>query len=149
MNILFTAFKGKFNSSFILINELNKDKQFITNSFSGLQRDIDRIVNQNYDSIIMIGLDKSLKDKIKIELTAQKNNNVLNSDFDLQLLLIKLERYNINHAVSMSPTSYLCNAAYYYVLDNISKMSIFIHIPSKKNISKEYYDKLIMLFNSL
>jgi len=40
---LFVAFKGTGNSSHQLVSGLNGDKLFLTNSFSGLKRDIDNV----------------------------------------------------------------------------------------------------------
>lgn len=50
----------------MLLNNLHGNKLFLTNSFDGVKRDIDAISRQ-YDLIIMFGIDKVLKDRIRIE----------------------------------------------------------------------------------
>lgn len=43
MNTLFTAFKGKNNTSYKLVISLNCNALYLTNSFIGLKRDIELI----------------------------------------------------------------------------------------------------------
>ena len=66
MKILYTAFKGKNNTSYQVASRLNGTVLFLTNSFQGLERDINTVANI-YDVVYMLGVDKSLKNKIKIE----------------------------------------------------------------------------------
>ena len=51
-NILFIGFKGKFNSSSILVQSIAPNYYLLTNSFNGLKKDIDHIEG-DYDFIIM------------------------------------------------------------------------------------------------
>lgn len=39
--ILFTGFKGKNNSSYKIVSQSNGEKLYLTNSFQGLQKDIE------------------------------------------------------------------------------------------------------------
>ena len=41
VDILLTAFKGEHNSSYQLIKDVKCDKLFLTNSFEGLEEDIE------------------------------------------------------------------------------------------------------------
>lgn len=66
---LYIAFKGKNNSSFRLVNCLKGEKMFLTNSFAGVQRDIDAW-NSDYEKIIIFGLDKNLHESIRFEQAA-------------------------------------------------------------------------------
>ena len=43
MKILYTGFKGVHNSSYKVVNSLQGDKVFLTNSFEGLKKDIENI----------------------------------------------------------------------------------------------------------
>ena len=40
MKKICTAFKGLHNTSFQLVNQINGDRLFLTNSFKGLEKDI-------------------------------------------------------------------------------------------------------------
>ena len=68
---LYIGFKGKNNASSILVKNISDDSYLLTNSFSGLQRDIESI-NVNYDYVVLFGIDKSLKDTVRIEKAAEK-----------------------------------------------------------------------------
>ena len=41
MRILYVGFKGKNNTSFQLVSALDGERLFLTNSFSGIERDIE------------------------------------------------------------------------------------------------------------
>ena len=70
---LYVGFKGNNNSSHKLVENLKGEKCFLTNSFSGLKKDID----SEYDIVYMFGLDKNLKDSIKIDKYAKQNNYMI------------------------------------------------------------------------
>ncbi len=70
MKILYTGFKGKNNSSYQLIQSIQGNKLLLTNSFEGLRRDIENI-DLFYDLAIMFGLDKTLKNRVRIECVAE------------------------------------------------------------------------------
>ncbi len=61
MHILYTGFKGKNNSSYQLLQLIDGNKLFLTNSFEGLRRYIEQVEKQ-YDCSIMLGLDRTLND---------------------------------------------------------------------------------------
>lgn len=60
MKILYTAFKGKNNSSKLLLDKINCneiDKLYLTNSFNTSVKElIAKLKNTNYDLIIATGL---------------------------------------------------------------------------------------------
>ncbi len=66
MSVLYVAFKGNGNSSNKIVRSLSGDKLFLTNSYSGLKKDIDNI-SGTYDLVYMFGLDKKLKGNIRID----------------------------------------------------------------------------------
>lgn len=72
MNILFTGFNGKNNSSYQLVQSLEYEKIFLTNSFLGLEGDIDKL-DKAYNLVVMFGLDKTLKNQVRIEKSAELN----------------------------------------------------------------------------
>ena len=80
-NILYTGFKGRYNSSFAAVNSMNGNRTFLTNSFSSIMRDISKIECE-YDKIIMFGLDKTLKNEIRFETAAEHNGEFLYTKAD-------------------------------------------------------------------
>ena len=144
MNTLFTAFKGKNNTSFQLVSRLNCRALFLTNSFAGLEKDISSF-DCGFDTVYMFGIDKNLVDKIRIDLCACYNSEHICTDFDLLPLERKLNESNISYYISKKPTQYLCNAAYYHMLKK-NPNTIFIHIPSLKGMNDTLMNKLAEFF---
>ena len=70
MRVLYTGFKGKSNSSYQLLSKISREKLFLTNSFEGLKKDIMNVKDQ-FDLVIMFGLDTSLKETVGIERVAE------------------------------------------------------------------------------
>lgn len=134
MNILYTGFKGKNNSSFQLLNRFSGSKAYLTNSFDGLRRDIMRI-SDDYDMIVMFGADTHLKDAVRIEGVAEYDGIQKVSKIDCDRMRNYLKSGGIQSSVAKVPTRYLCNAAYYHMLNKTDGKAIFIHIPSMKNMS--------------
>ena len=60
MKTLYIGFRGKNNTSSQIVNQLGEDILLLTNSFSGLEKDI-LSITESYDSIYMFGVDSSLK----------------------------------------------------------------------------------------
>lgn len=141
MSTLYVAFKGKGNSSNKIVSSFAGDKLFLTNSFMGLKKDIDGI-NNTYDLIFMFGLDKSLKGEIRIESVAVKDNVRLYSDMDLDAININLSKYGISASIGNTPTIYLCNEAYWYMLRKYNNHVAFFHVPSIKYISEDFIKKI-------
>lgn len=71
MRILFTAFKGKNNSSKILLDNIDcdiKNKLYLTNSFNkSVEELINKLKNTKYDLIISFGQLKLNSNVIRIE----------------------------------------------------------------------------------
>ena len=70
MQILYTGFIGKNNSSYQLLQSIEGNKLFLTNSFEGLRRDIEKH-DGKYDCSVMLGLDKTLKNEVRIECAVE------------------------------------------------------------------------------
>lgn len=144
MKILYTAFKGKNNTSYQLVSRINSNSLFLTNSFAGLEKDISG-VEAVYDTVFMFGIDKNLVDEIRIETCAFYNGELIHTAFELQPLERKLNDLKIQYAVSNKPTRYLCNAAYYHMLKK-NPNTVFIHIPSLKGMTDILMNKLQRAF---
>ena len=137
MRTLYVAFKGKGNSSNKIVSNFTGDKLFLTNSYKGLKRDIDS-VNDTYDLVYMFGLDKKLRGDIRIDSVAEKDGVRLCSDIDLETIKIKLNEIGIAAGIGTTPTKYLCNAAYWYMLNKYDNCVVFFHVPSIRYITEEY-----------
>lgn len=145
MKTLYTAFKGKNNTSYQLISALNSQALFITNSFQGAKRDVLSVNEELYDSVFMFGIDKSLTDSIKIELSAAVEGDFLDTDFDIEKLTSLCDQSCINYSINNSPAVSLCNTAYYYMLKK-KRNTIFIHIPSIGRMNPDFMKLLTDLF---
>ena len=60
---LYIGFKGKNNTSCILVQSISKNHYLLTNSFGGLKKDIE-LLGDSYDCIIMFGIDKNLRNSV-------------------------------------------------------------------------------------
>ena len=138
------GFKGKNNASSILVKNISEDSCLLTNSFSGLQRDIEAI-NVHYDCVVLFGIDKSLKDTVRIEKAAEKETREF-SALNLEKISAQLAAAGISNYLSENPTHYLCNDAYWHLLQKFNRKVVLIHIPSRKNISENFIKRLSMAF---
>ncbi len=148
MRVLYTGFKGKNNSSYRLLSKISGQKLFLTNSFEGLKKDILSITDW-YDLVIMFGLDTSLEDMVRIERVAELDGMIETTLVDCDTICRRLVASGIPCAVSEIPTKYLCNAAYYHMLQKVSGKTVFIHIPSLKNMSEGMMEKIVKCMEEL
>ena len=144
MKIFYPAFKGKNNTSYQVASRLNGTVLFLTNSFQGLERDINTVANI-YDVVYMLGVDKSLKNKIKIETCAEYNGERIFTEFDISELKNRIDN-KMSYSISDCPTKYLCNSAYYHMLKK-NKNTVFIHIPSIAGVDNCLKEAIIELLN--
>lgn len=142
MNTLFVGFKGLNNASYKLVSLLNGDKLFLTNSFVGLAKDI-RGLTSEYSEAFMFGIDKSLTDSVRIESCAERNGCLLTSNLILDDIAQMLRINGVKSSVSNIPSKYLCNDAYFRMLERVNGNAVFIHIPGIKHISDELITGII------
>ena len=138
--ILYIGFKGKNNSSSILVNSLSSQGCLLTNSFAGLKKDIDNL-SGNYDEVYLVGVDKTLTDSFRIEQCADRENIRLTTVLDLKVISERLSAAGIKSTLSDTPTHFLCNEAYWYLLEKYRGRAMLIHIPTIKNylgIAREF-----------
>ena len=83
---LFVGFKGKNNTSRILVEELSPVHLLLTNSFTGLRKDIDSI-SKKYDHVLIFGVDKTLTSEVRIEKYADKEGIRYASKLDLHKIV--------------------------------------------------------------
>ena len=134
MKVLLTAFYGKYNASNMLVDMIddNVDKLILTNSFIKLEQELNNVALEEYDLILMFGINKILKDEIRLEQTA-KLDDMLNTCIDIKLISELCNKY-IKTSINNVLTKYLCNRAYYHALKR-NKNSLFIHIPGFSKIT--------------
>ena len=144
MSNLYTAFKGFHNTSVQLVDQINGDRLFLTNSFQGLEKEI-LSLGTDYDAIYMFGIDKDLRNGIRIETCANYNGELVNTSFDIVTLEKVIKDLGISYMISNKPTAYLCNAAYYHMLKK-NRNTVFIHIPSIKGMNDLLINQLLRLF---
>lgn len=151
--ILYTAFKGKTNSSKVLLDNINsQDKLYLTNSFVTSVTELEQALKKkHYDLIISFGQAFLDLDTIQIETLAQIEDNVLKTNYEYLKLKKDLEKeYKV--VISETASNYLCNNIYYHGLriikeNNYKTNIIFIHIPKLENISNIV--SLANIFNNL
>lgn len=139
--MLLTAFKGKYNTSKMLLDGAHGDqihKLLLTNSFAACEREIREAIAACRPKYVISFGQKPLVDRLCIEPVACCQGDVICSSFDISLLEASLTAYGIPYIISETPSNYLCNHAYYYGLRYIAenKMDtkmIFIHVPDHRN----------------
>ncbi len=141
MKILYTCFKGKYNASFQLVSEICGDKLYLTNSFDGLKRDIAN-QSEGYDFVIMFGIDKNLENVVRIERVAEYDGVVARTKADVEKMKRRFDETKIQYIIADKPTPYLCNAAYFHMLQKMGGRVVFIHIPTVKNVSEDMMAEL-------
>lgn len=133
-NILFIGFKGKNNASAMLVNSISQNACLLTNSFMGLKKDIDNL-SPDFDAVYLFGVDKDLKDSFRIEQVAQREGVCLSSKLNLEDIVKTLSSSNVKCTISQNLTQYLCNEAYWYLLEKYKGNAVLIHIPTMKNFT--------------
>ncbi len=126
--ILYTGFKGKHNSSCRLMDFFEGEKLLLTNSFAGLERDINS-VSPDYEAVFMFGLDKSLTDSVRIETVSALNGRTPHTSLNSATARKCFEAEKILCTVSERPAGYLCNAAYFHALNKFGGRAMFFHVP--------------------
>ena len=136
MRILYVGFKGKNNTSFQLVSVLGGERLFLTNSFSGIERDIEAM-NAEYDAVIMFGLDKTLSNAVRIENQAALHGDTLSTVLPTSQMVERFVKNGINCEISERTTHYLCNDAYYRMLRKTNGKAMSVHIPGSRYMTDE------------
>ena len=154
MNVLYTAFNGKDNSSKILLDNIkisDENKLYLRNSFITSVKQLQKKIKlDNYDLIVSFGQAPLEQDNIRIEVVGKDQTEIYESDFDYSQLKEKLEKNNYKTDVSRDAGNYYCNNIFFnglkYIKENNLKCKmIFIHIPFTDKIGN--IEELSILFN--
>ena len=138
---LYIGFKGKNNASSTLVENLSESPCLLTNSYGGIKRDIE-CLSDHYDSVLMFGVDKDLKNTVRIERVAEREGIRLCSELDLEDISKRLTTAGVQNSISDIPTHYLCNEAYWFSLQKYKGKATFIHIPTTKNADGCFLEKM-------
>ena len=141
MNLLMVGFKGKNNSSAILVSALSSQGVLLTNSFEGLRKDIESLP-AGHDGALLFGGDKDLTDSVRIERVAGKDGELRTSKLDLERLVERFSSAGIRATISSKPTEYLCNEAYWYLLQKYDGNAVLIHVPTVKHFDMNWVAKI-------
>ena len=131
----YIGFKGRNNSSAMLVSSLSQHPYLLTNSFDGLKKDIDKLPSE-FDVVYLFGVDKNLTNSFRIEMCAEKDGTNLITNLDLESISERLSAAGITSTISKRPSHYLCNEAYWYLLEKYQGKAVLIHIPTIKNYTK-------------
>ena len=145
MDLLMVGFKGKNNSSAVLVSALSSRHILLTNSFEGLRKDIENMPVE-HDGALLFGVDKDLVDSVRIERVAGKDGMSRTSKLDLEGLAERFSSAGIRATLSSEPTKYLCNEAYWHALNKFSGRAVFIHIPTTKHMDKQLTEAIKQVF---
>lgn len=142
MEILYTAFNGKLNSSKILLDKIKtSNKLYLRNSFvTSVKQLKNKIKLDNYDLIVSFGQAPLEQDNIKIEIVGKNQDQIYESNFEYLQLKDKLEKNNYKTEISRDAGNWYCNNIFFnglkYIKENNLKCKmIFIHIPFIDKIS--------------
>ncbi|MCR5754778.1 MAG: hypothetical protein K6G30_08205 [Acetatifactor sp.] len=129
----------------MLVEQLSPEHLLLTNSFTGLKKDIDSI-SKEYDQVIMFGVDKTLTSRVRIEKYAAKEGIKCASKLDLGKIAESINAAGIQAVISERPTTYLCNEAYWHALNKFSRRAVFMHIPTIKHMDKHLTEAIKLAF---
>jgi len=146
MKILFIGFNGFNNTSKVIIDKINNDKVLFNNSYKEIDNQLVDINVEDYELIIMLGLRGNLKRSIRLEINSLLNDELITTNLNYSNVKKYFNDNDISCIVNDKPTNYLCNYAYYKVLQK-NKNTIFIHVPKIKNMKD--LDKLINLISNI
>ena len=142
MRILYVGFKGKNNTSFQLVSALGGEHLFLTNSFAGVAQDIEAIKSA-YDLVILFGLDKNLSGSVRIENRAELQGNTRSTKCDADQIAEVFGRNEVRCEISERLSHYLCNHAYYRILQKTNGNAILIHIPGNRYMTDDLMEGIV------
>ncbi len=145
MKILYAGFKGKNNSSKLLLDALNcdsGDKLYLTNSYQASVHElVSRIQDNSYERVLIFGQWGSVKaGAVRVETLAKKGRYRRLATISYRTLTQRLERAGLTVQISEYAGNWLCSNVYYYGLKCVEEgrldcQMVFIHLPKAKQVS--------------
>ena len=143
MKVLVTGFCGNDNPSNILVSNIEKGESLIfLNSFPAIDRFLSTVDLSQFQVILMFGVRNNLKTKAHFETCAALNGERLMTSVNFIKMREDFLSEGISTIVNENPTNFLCNYAYFRVLQK-NKNAIFIHLPPTKYIDLDKYKKAV------
>lgn len=150
MKILFAGFKGKNNSSKLLLDAMRcneNNKIYLTNSYKASESQlIKQLQEKEYDCAVIFGQWKRVaKNTLRLETTAKKGRYAYQTDFPYTKLAKNLQNLGYMSDISNFAGRWLCNNIYFYGLRHLAQTEsqckmIFIHLPKDELVDN--YAKL-------
>ena len=81
-------------------------------------------------------------DCVKAKEVLDKEGIRYASKLDLNKIVESINTAEVHAVISESPTSYLCNEAYWHALNKFSGKAVLIHIPTIKHMDKHLTEAL-------
>ena len=97
----------------------------------------------------MFGVDKALSSSVRIEKCAEKNDEKISSVIDPDKLIEALKQAGMESYVSEETTAYLCNEAYWHMLEKSSGRAVFIHMPTMKHVDECFIGRMKKVFQGV
>lgn len=141
---LYLGFQGTQNPFTGMVQALSPESFLLTNSFAGVQRDLDRLP-RGYDRAVLFDVDPALRDGVRIEALAEREG-LRESSLDLAGLSARLTDAGIPNAISHRPVHDLCNEAYWLLLERFSGAAALIHIPCGPYFPESMIEKMKLVF---
>ncbi len=142
MQSMFIGFKGANNSSCRIVRALSAQPVLLTNSFAGVARDIGGIA-ASAACAYLFGVDTQLTDAVRIECIAEKDGCTRQTALATEPLVQKFAAEGIKASVSRRATHYLCNEAYWLLLEKFGGAAILIHVPPLRYADDTFISRLL------
>lgn len=162
MKILAAGFKGRFNSSKILLDRLDGvEKLYLENDKRKSCEQLHYATGKGkFDRIIIFGQKPLIKDKLSIELVAKRDLKMkcencaseITTRFDYKEMVNALKVNGISYSFSKRAGNSYCNNIYYFALQEVERenphiSSLLVHVPVLKNFAS--LEKVAALLNVL
>lgn len=150
-NIILAGFDGKHNPARIITEkaDIPCTKVILPNDKEQSADLLKKVISEtNAVCVVMLGQKPAIKDKIAVEPTAKRGEEILHTPLDCAVTVKKIRESGYNAYISRGCGTSYCNHIYYECLKSGTNC-IFLHVPMADNISDmsaiinavEYYIK--------
>ncbi len=138
MRTLLVGFKGKNNPSERIVCALTPQPVLLTNSFAGLAREVAQL-DPSAEAAYLFGVDTSLRASVRVECVAQMQGQSRRTRLPAEALADRLCGCGVRAALSCRATAYLCNAAYWALLEKYKGAALLIHVPPLRFLDETFF----------
>lgn len=136
------------NIKWLLARLISTNALLLTNSFSGSERDINSIKSDE-STVFLIGLNPALTNSIVLERQAKKGDSEILTVLPIDTLSDNLSDLGVKNEINDCPSNYLCNSAYYKLLEKFNGNALLIHVPNKKHLDPETLNKFVAFIKKI